>query len=77
MRPARAGTSRPTLDASTVDTAAVANVPSIHNSTPEMKPAYPPNAVPTYAYGPPVSDTRLPASAMHSTISPIATAQTR
>ena len=30
-----------------------------------------------YAYGPPVSGTRLPASAMQSTISPIAAAQTR
>ena len=31
--------------------------------------------MPTYAYGPPVSDTRLPASAMHNTIRPIAAAQ--
>ena len=30
---------RPRLDAKTVDTAAVANVPSIHNSTPERKAA--------------------------------------
>ena len=37
-RPASAGTSSPTLEASTVDTAAVANVPSIHSRTPERKP---------------------------------------
>ena len=54
--PDSAGTSWPMLAANTVDTAAVANVPSIHSSTPERKPAYGPNAVPTYAYGPPVSD---------------------
>ena len=42
-----AGTSWPMLDANTVDTAAVANVPSIHSSTPERNPAYGPNAAPT------------------------------
>ena len=47
QRPASAGTSRPRLDANTVATAAVANVPSIQSSTPEMKPTYGPNAVPT------------------------------
>src|SRR5213079_1671431 len=35
-----------------------------------------PNATSTYAYNPPVSDTRLPASAKHSTMRPIAIAQT-
>jgi hypothetical protein len=46
---ARPGTSTPTLDENTVATAAVANVPSIHSSTPERNPAYDPNAVPIYA----------------------------
>ena len=32
---------------------------------------------PTYAYGPPVSETRLPAFAMQVTIRPMAIAQTR
>src|ERR1700730_14464299 len=35
-----------------------------------------PNATPTYAYRPPVSDTRLPADAKHVTISAINTAHT-
>ncbi len=73
---ASAGTSCPTLAANTVATAAVANRPSIHSRTPERNAAYGPSAAPTYAYGPPVIETRLPASAMHSTIRPIATAQT-
>ena len=44
---------------------------------PTTKPTNGPNAVSTYAYGPPVIDTRLPASAKQSTMSPIATVQTR
>ena len=36
--PERAGTSCAMLDANTVETAAVANVPSIHSNTPERKP---------------------------------------
>ena len=39
VRPASEGTSNPALDAKTVETAAPANVPSIHNIRPEMKPA--------------------------------------
>ena len=35
------------LDANTVETAAVANVPSIHSNTPERNPAYGPKAAPT------------------------------
>src|SRR5687768_3575557 len=46
-RPASAGTSCPTLAANTVETAAVANVPSMNSRTPEIKPKYGPNAVPT------------------------------
>ena len=46
MRPASAGTSSPRLAAKTVDTAAVANVPNIHRSTPDRKPANGPKAVP-------------------------------
>src|SRR5204863_3240416 len=38
-------------------------------------PAKPPNARSTYAYGPPVSDTRLPASAKQRTTKVMATAQ--
>ena len=37
--PDNAGTSSPMLAANTDDTAAVANMPSIHSSTPEMNPA--------------------------------------
>ena len=44
--------------------------------TPVRNPTSGPNATSTYAYSPPVSDTRLPASAKQSTMSPIATAQT-
>ena len=44
---ARAGTSCPTLAANTVATAAVANTPSIHSSTPERNAAYGPSAAPT------------------------------
>ena len=34
-----------------------------------------PKATPTYAYNPPVNDTRLPAAAKHETISAISAAQ--
>ena len=46
-RPASDGISSPRLEAKTVATAAVANVPSIHSSAPDKNPAYGPNAVPT------------------------------
>ena len=45
--PEKPGTSCARLLANTVETAAVANVPSIHSSTPERNPANGPNAVPT------------------------------
>ena len=57
--------------------AACACAASSQRSTPLRYPTKGPKTVPTYAYGPPVSFTRLPASAKQSTMSPKATAQTR
>ena len=57
-------------------TAAVASVPSSQSSVPARKPTYLPSAISTYAYGPPVSDTLLPACAKQRTMSPIAAAHT-
>src|SRR5437762_1054965 len=71
------GTGAASESAKTLVTAASANVSPDHNSTPVKNPMNGPNATSTYAYGPPVSATRLPASAKQRTISPIAIAQTR
>jgi hypothetical protein len=48
---------------------------SNQSKTPDPNPTNDPKATSTYAYGPPVNETRLPASAMHCTTSPIAAAQ--
>src|SRR5437868_10188921 len=74
---ASAGTSAPIASVSSVPTAAIANVPASHSSTPARKPTNGPNATSTYAYGPPVSDTRLPASAKQSTTSTMASVHAR
>src|SRR5262245_12945764 len=71
-----AGTSAPSASAKNEETAAVATQMPAHSSTPVRNPTNGPNATSTYAYRPPVSETRLPASAKHSTMRPIATAQT-
>ena len=55
----------------------MASVMPTQSSTPDTNPTNGPNAVSTYAYGPPVIDTRLPASAKQRTMSPIATVQAR
>src|SRR6185295_13699740 len=60
-----------------VVTAESASVMQTHSSTPQTKPTNGPKAVSMYAYGPPVIDTRLPASAKQRTISPIASVHTR
>src|SRR4029453_19337717 len=70
-----AGTSAPRLATSTVATAAIANVSTIHRRNPARNPTKGPNATSMYAYGPPVIDTRLPASARHKTMSPMEMAQ--
>src|SRR5215208_3127044 len=75
-RSADRGSRSTTLRTNTVDTAATAAVPPSQSSTPVMNPANGPNATSTYAYGPPVSDTRLPASAKQTTISAITPAHT-
>jgi len=46
-------------------------------SAPVRNPASGPRAASTYAYGPPLADTRLPASAKHNTMSAMTAAQTR
>src|SRR2546428_3335040 len=56
-------------------TDADANVALNRYSTPPRKPTNGPNATSTYAYSPPVSDTRLPAEAMQVTINAISAAQ--
>src|SRR5665213_2333162 len=61
---------------SALPTAAVAVVPTSHNSVPARNPTYLPRAISTYAYGPPVRSTLLPACAKQSTMSPIAAATT-
>src|ERR1039457_4552990 len=71
------GTSAFTACAKALATPACATVPKSQISTPLWNPRNGPKTVPTYAYGPPVIETRLPASAKHSTMSPNATAQTR
>src|SRR6185295_7115311 len=73
---ASAGISAPSASAKNDDTAAVAAVIPAQSMTPDKKPTSGPNATSTYAYNPPVSETRLPASAKHSTMRPMATAQT-
>jgi hypothetical protein len=54
-----------------VITAAAANQPVVKTRQPATKPAIGPSAVSTYAYAPPVEDTRLPDSAKHSTTRPM------
>src|SRR5829696_7497747 len=72
-----AGTRASSESAKKLETADSASVIPTHSIAPETKPTNGPNAVPTYAYGPPVIDTRLPASAKHSTISAMATVHAR
>src|SRR5882672_7200838 len=57
-------------------TDATAKVAIRKYSTPARNPTNGPNATSTYAYRPPVSDTRLPADAKQQTMSAINTAQT-
>src|SRR4051812_44478129 len=59
------------------DTAESANVIPTQRSAPQTNPTKGPNAVSTYAYGPPVMLTRLPASAKQMTINAITSVQTR
>src|ERR671910_3894446 len=54
-----------------VITAAAANHPVVNIRQPATKPIIGPSAVSTYAYAPPVDDTRLPDSAKHSTTRPM------
>jgi hypothetical protein len=53
------------------------NVISIHSRNPARNPMNGPKATSTNAYGPPVNDTRLPASAMQMTMRLMAIAQSR
>ena len=62
------------MPTSTVATAAITNVSIIQSRKPATKPAKGPNATWMYAYGPPVIDTRLSASARHSTMRLMASA---
>src|SRR6185437_675818 len=61
--------------ASALNTADAANTATTHSSTPLRNPANGPSASVTYAYGPPVSDTRLPDSAKQMSTRLIASAQ--
>src|SRR5439155_765605 len=72
-----AGQSTPIDPAKALATDATANAAITHDSTPARNPTNRPNATSTYAYSPPVSDTRLPAEAKHNTMSAINMAQTR
>src|SRR6185312_1271 len=63
--------------ASALNTADAANTATTHSSTPLRNPANGPSASVTYAYGPPVSDTRLPDSAKQMSTRLIASAQMR
>src|SRR5439155_1797082 len=71
-----AGQTTPTDPANALATDATANDAMSQNRTPARKPTNGPNATSTYAYRPPVSETRLPADAKHNTISAISIAQT-
>src|SRR5262245_47986199 len=51
--------------------AAAANQPVVNTRHPATNPAIGPSAVSTYAYAPPVDETRLPDSAKHNTTSAI------
>src|SRR6266508_1529492 len=75
--PPRPGASPREASANTVETAHIASVTPSQSSTPHRYPAYGPNAASTYAYGPPLWGTRLPASAMQRATSVVATAHTR
>jgi len=70
------GQSAPTEPANALATEATAKVAMRKYKTPARNPNNGPNATPTYAYRPPVSETRLPAAATQQTISAISTAQT-
>src|ERR1700752_1426964 len=74
--PPRPGTRAATASANTVATAPIATVMPSQSNTPQRNPAYEPNAVSTYAYGPPLRGTRLPGSAAQSATSAVATAHT-
>ena len=71
------GSSAASESARKLVTAANAAVTPAQSKTPLMNPTKGPNATSTYAYGPPVDATRLPASAKQSTMSPIAIAQSK
>src|SRR5688572_25466458 len=62
---ASAGTITPNVAANTVATEALAATAATQRRTPLRKPASDPKAVRTYAYGPPVLATLLPAAARH------------
>src|SRR5262249_33748152 len=70
-----AGQSAPTDPANALVTDADANVAIRKYRTPARNPMNVPRATSTYAYRPPVSDTRLPAAAKQQTISAIRPAQ--
>src|SRR5581483_4536806 len=74
---AAAGQTTATDPANALATDATAKDAISQKSTPARKPTKGPNATPTYAYKPPVNDTRLPAEAKHKTMSAISVAQTR
>src|SRR5882762_9442087 len=71
------GTTASRASAKNEETADIAKVIPTQSSAPLMNPTNGPNAVSTYAYGPPVMLTRLPASAKQTTMRPIATVQAR
>ena len=74
---ASAGTSAAMESAKNEDTAASGEVSPTQSRTPVTKPTSGPKATSTYAYTPPVSETRLAASAKQRTTSAMAAAQTR
>src|SRR6185437_3168070 len=74
---ASAGRSAARDPTNTIATAALATVWLHQKSTPERNPLNGPNAVSMYAYNPPGADTRLPASAKLSAMSPAAIAHTK
>src|SRR5215831_8062529 len=71
------GTSAVAEFANATATAAPAAVPVSSNITPAMNPTNGPSATSTYAYGPPVMETRLPASAKHNSTNAMITMQTK
>ena len=72
-----AGTRDPSASAKKEATAAAATVIADHSMNPAKNPTAGPSDRSTNAYTPPVSETRLPASAKQRTMRPIVTAHTR